>query len=99
MRRADWRAGAVSWLRMAPPHGGAHVGNVFFSRHRRKDRFLHLRLALLLVGGGLGLVGMRLDNGTLVSVATGIVLVGFLLRFAPQRQSPSGAIDRKPPVP
>ncbi len=84
---------------MAPPHGGAHVGDVFFSRHRRKDRFLHLRLALLLVGGGLGLMGMRLENGTLVSVATGIVLVGFLLRFAPQRQSPSGATDRKPPVP
>jgi hypothetical protein len=42
---------------------------------------------------------MRLDNGILVRVATGIVVVGFLLRFAPHRHSQPGATDKQPPAP
>lgn len=56
---------------------------MFFQRRRRSgpDRFLPAKLATLIVGGVLGLVGMRVGNSLLVSIAIGVVLVGFLLRF------------------
>lgn len=68
---------------------------MFFSRHRRsgRDRFLPIKLATLLVGGVLGLVGMRLNNSLLVTVAIGVVLVGFLLRFVRRADSPGDAKD------
>jgi hypothetical protein len=59
---------------------------VFFSRRPRpgRDRFLPAKLALLTVGGVLGLVGMRINSSLLVSIAIAVVLVGFLLRFVRQ---------------
>lgn len=72
---------------------------MFFSRRHRSgpDRFLPAKLATLVVGGVLGLIGMRTDNALLVSVAAAVVLLGFLLRFirdpgmdgeAPEPRSP-----------
>jgi hypothetical protein len=58
---------------------------VFFSRRRSgPDPLVRVRLATLIVGGVLGLVGMRFDNSLLVSGAIGVVLVGFLIRFLPR---------------
>ncbi|MBI4342220.1 MAG: hypothetical protein HY599_02500 [Candidatus Omnitrophica bacterium] len=61
---------------------------MFLGRRRRSgpDRFLVVKLATLIVGGVLGLVGMRAGNSWLVGIAIGVVLVGFLLRFLPQRE-------------
>lgn len=55
------------------------------SRSRRgADRFLAWKTVLLLVGIGLGLLGMRLENRWIVSAAIAVVLVGFGLRFLPR---------------
>ncbi len=71
---------------------------MFFSRRHRSgpDRLLPVKLATLILGGVLGLVGMRLGNPLLVSVAIGVVLVGFFLRFVPQPGSDADAGDREP---
>jgi hypothetical protein len=59
---------------------------MFLSRHHRgRDRFVRIKLACLVLGGVLGLVGMRLDSVLLVNVAIVIVLAGFALRFVPQQ--------------
>lgn len=73
---------------------------MLISRRRRahKDRFLPLKSALLLVGAGLGLVGMRSDNTVLVNVAAGIVLAGVLLRFLPQHPGKPKPPDQDPPA-
>lgn len=59
------------------------LGIMFFSRRRRTGRFLPIKLATLIGGGVLGLVGMRVGNSLLISLAIGVVLVGFFLRFLP----------------
>jgi len=75
---------------------------VFFHGRRRAgpDRFLLVKLATLILGGVLGLVGMRVGNSLLVSVAIGVVLVGFLLRFLPKPTDAAGHGEvREPPDP
>jgi hypothetical protein len=70
---------------------------MFVSRHRRgRDRFVRLKLACLVLGGVLGLVGMRLGNVVLVNVAIVIVLAGFALRFVPRQPA---AKATEPPAP
>lgn len=66
---------------------------MFFSRGRRSgaDRLLPLKVASLIGGGVLGLVGMRAGNSFLVSIAIGVVLAGFLLRFLPRRDPEADA--------
>jgi hypothetical protein len=65
---------------------------MFLSRHRRgHDRFVWIKLACLVLGGVLGLVGMRLDSVVLVDVAIVIVLAGFALRFVPQQSAIEGS--------
>lgn len=58
---------------------------MFFVRRNRSgpDRFVRIKLATLIVGAVLGLVGMRTGHPLLVSIAIGVVLVGFFLRFLP----------------
>lgn len=64
---------------------------MLFSRRRSgPDRFVRLKVATLIVGGVLGLVGMRAGNSVLVGVAIVVVLVGFLLRFLPAHRPPDG---------
>lgn len=64
---------------------------MFISRRRRsgRDRFLRVKIATLIVGGVLGLIGMSAGNSLLVSIAIGVALVGFLLRFLPQGEEPT----------
>jgi purine-cytosine permease-like protein len=67
---------------------------MFFSRRRSgPDPLARVRLATLVLGGVLGLVGMRFDNSLLVSVAIGVVLVGFLLRLASRTDAEGDAND------
>lgn len=70
---------------------------MFFSRRPRTapDRFLPVKLAALVGGGILGLVGMRIESTLLVSIAIAVVLVGFLLRFVRQ---PGPGEDLKEPL-
>lgn len=64
---------------------------MFVSRHRRgRDRFIWIKLACLVLGGVLGLVGMRLESAVLVYVAIVIVLAGFALRFVRQQSAVEG---------
>ncbi len=72
---------------------------MFFSRRHRSgnDRFLPAKVATLLVGGLLGLAGMRAGNPLLVSGAIVVVLVGFLLRFLPQLENGERPEDQRPP--
>lgn len=60
---------------------------MFLSRTPRSgsDRFLPFKLAALLIGCLLGLVGMAISRPLVVDLAIGVVLVGFLLRFLPRR--------------
>lgn len=59
---------------------------MFFDRsHTHSARFLPWKTALLFVGGGIGLVGMVLDRGWVVTVGICLVGIGFLLRFVPAR--------------
>jgi hypothetical protein len=68
---------------------------MFFRRSRvGRDRYLPLRLAALLAGGVLGLMGMRQDNALVVDAAIVVVLAGFLLRFLPDKVS--GAAEQIP---
>jgi len=68
---------------------------VFFRYRRRSgpDPLVRVKLAMLILGAVLGLVGMRFDLPLLVSVAIGVVLVGFLLRFAPKAHSEADATE------
>ncbi len=74
---------------------------MFFSRRRRsgRDRLLPVKMATLLVGGVLGLIGMSAGNARLVNVAIVVVLLGFLLRFLPQPRDPHGHETNTPPPP
>jgi len=71
------------------------LGAMFFSRRRptRSDRLLPLKIATLLVGGVLGLAGMRAGNSLLVGLAIVVVVIGFLLRFLPHRDPEADAKD------
>lgn len=40
-----------------------------------------VRLVLILVGGGLFLYGVSIDNGTVRAAAIGVMAISFLLRF------------------
>lgn len=54
---------------------------IFASRSRtREDRYLHVRVALMCVGAGLGLAGMLLDIGWLIWIALAALLAGLALR-------------------
>jgi hypothetical protein len=57
---------------------------------RRRDRFIWAKLTSLLVGGVVGLIGMRSDNTLLVDIAIGLILVGFALRFLPHEATLPG---------
>ncbi len=59
---------------------------MFISRARRgRDRFLWPKLACLVLGAVLGLIGMRRDSVLLVNLAIAVILVGFGLRFLPHK--------------
>ena len=59
---------------------------MFLSRRRRgRDRFVRIKLACLVAGGVLGLVGMQRDSVVLIDIAITVVLAGFALRFVPDR--------------
>ena len=50
-------------------------------RSDEPDRFLDLKIALLLAGAVFGIMGMVRDNKTLIIIAMVIVAAGILLRF------------------
>ena len=64
-----------------------------FVSHRRRgrDRFVRIKLACLVGGGVLGLVGMQRDSVVAIDIAIAIVLAGFALRFVPNRVPEAGA--------
>jgi membrane protein implicated in regulation of membrane protease activity len=67
---------------------------MFISRERRgRDRFLWAKLACLVLGGVLGLIGMRRESVLLVNLAIAVILVGFGLRFVPQKTEQSDVED------
>jgi hypothetical protein len=69
---------------------------VFISRKRcGPDRWLKLKVALLGLAAAAFLLAVRLERRWLVWVAVGLVLVGFLLRFAPANARDGGA---RPPT-
>ena len=63
-------------------------------RSDHTDRFLDLKIALLLAGAVFGIVGMVRENRTLITIAMVIVAAGILLRFLrprpPQDDTPQG---------
>ena len=56
------------------------------SRARRNDRFLDAKLLIFTLGAACALGGMALDLGWLVYLAIGILALGLVLRFLPDRQ-------------
>jgi membrane protein implicated in regulation of membrane protease activity len=59
---------------------------MLISRERRgRDPLLWLKLACLVLGAALGLIGMRRDSTLLINLAIVIVLAGFGLRFVPRK--------------
>ena len=54
---------------------------------RGDDPLLNIKVAIFCLGAGTALVGMATDTRWIVTLATGILLVGFLLRFLPRRKS------------
>lgn len=54
---------------------------IFANRSRpREDRYLHVRVALMCVGAGLGLSGMLLNIGWLVWIALAALLAALAIR-------------------
>ncbi len=86
---------------MAQSRARAHPCTVFISRRPRSgpDRFLPLKTAALVGGIVLGLAGMRFGSSLLVTVAIGVVLAGFLLRFVrePKSRDPEGGDTTEAP--
>jgi len=73
---------------------------MFFSHRTRsgRDRFLPLKTVTLVVGGLLGLGGMRLGSTLLIGLAIVVVSVGFLLRFVRPADAADAADDTKDPL-
>lgn len=62
------------------------------SRGRKgPDRYYPAKAAILILGTGLLLAGIRSDTGWLVTVAIGLLAVAVLLRFLPQNPSDDDA--------
>lgn len=77
------------------------MGIVFATRRRRSgpDPFLRVKLVTLILGGVLGLVGMRVESRLLVSAAIGLVLVGFFLRFVRRHDAEADIREQDPRAP
>ena len=56
------------------------------SREPGNERFLQLKVALLVLGAGVGVAGMTTDRIWLVNVGIAILVVGFILRLIRQRR-------------
>lgn len=50
------------------------------------DRWLHVKMALFVLGAALGIAGMTADNDTLVGVGIFVLAAGVLLRLLPERR-------------
>jgi hypothetical protein len=65
------------------------------SREKRgPDPFLAAKVAIFCAGAAVALLGMALNKSWVISVAIGILLVGFILRFLP-RQQPGDSEETK----
>jgi len=95
--RSSRARGVPSWDG-AIAQASTSLGTVFFLKRRRPgpDPLVRIKLATFIVGAVLGLVGMRFNNSLLVTVAIGVVLVGFLLRFSPKARSDADHNDPPP---
>jgi hypothetical protein len=62
------------------------------SRGRKgPDRYYPVKAAILIVGAGLLLAGVRSDTGWLINIAIGLLAVAVILRFLPQKPSSNDA--------
>ena len=60
-------------------------------RPRGEDRWLYLKLACFGLGAALALLGMALKRDILITIAIGILALGFLLRFLRKDPAEDGA--------
>ena len=59
------------------------------SRDKRgPDPFLNAKVAIFITGVVVAFVGMKLNKSWIISIAIGILLVGFILRFFPRERKP-----------
>ncbi len=65
-------------------------------RAHREVRHLGLRVALFVIGAGVGFAGMWADLGWLVDVAIVVLMIGFALRFLPHDRSEGEASHGDP---
>jgi hypothetical protein len=56
------------------------------SRARRDDRFLNEKILVFAAGAACGVLGIAFEVGWLVYLAIGVLALGMLLRFLPNRQ-------------
>jgi hypothetical protein len=62
------------------------------SRGRKgPDRYYPAKAAILIVGAGLLLAGVRSDTGWLINVAIGLLAAAVVLRFLPQKPTDNDA--------
>jgi hypothetical protein len=66
---------------------------MFMRRSRPSMAYLEARVALFGAGAILAMVGIWAQQGWLVNVAIGVLLVGFALRFLRWRQEPPSDED------
>lgn len=57
-------------------------------KKRGPDPYLAAKIALFVLGAAVAFVGMAIDKQWVISVAIGILFVGFLLRFLPKDRTP-----------
>jgi hypothetical protein len=59
------------------------------SREKRgPDPYLSAKVAIFCIGVVVAFIGMKLDKSWIISLAIGILLVGFILRFFPRERPP-----------
>lgn len=56
--------------------------------NRGPDRWLEVKLALFMLGAVVGVAGMYFGSTPTIYVAIAILVIGFLLRFAPRGDTP-----------
>lgn len=65
------------------------------SRTQRSAAWLQARMALFVAGAACGLAGMLADRTWLINIGIGLLIVGLLLRFLPERENPSDGVPHE----
>ena len=56
-------------------------------KQRGPDPFLAAKVAIFCIGVVVAFLGMKLNKSWIISIAIGILLVGFILRFFPREKN------------